>query len=171
MFELAAGEGWLVSLIRTTIFPPLANLVTSIDAVKRRLFKLVSQIIINYRDFSLSKHTEDEADDVKAGDRLPYFVVDGESIFHKLNEPKFHLLVFSNGEPEQTICKDLEREFNDVVDCQVVPLDQRVKEIFEKETDFIVFLRPDNHIGFISEETGLGRARAYLKDVIGRRQV
>ena len=162
MFELAAGDGWLVSLIRTTIFPPIANLVTSIDAVKKRLFRLVSQIVINYRDFSLSKHTHDETDDVKAGDRLPYFVVDGDSIFHKLNEPKFHLLLFSNGASEQTICKDVEREFNDVADCQVAPLDDRVKEIFEKENDFIVFLRPDNHIAFISSEISLALVREYF---------
>lgn len=165
MFELAAGDNWLLSLIRTTIFPPIANLVTSVDAVKKRLFPFVSQIGITYRDFALSKHTQDEAGDVKAGDRLPYFLVDEESIFHKLKAPKFHLLLFSNGDAEQTICNDLESDFSDMADCHLLPLDVRVKKIFEKEHDFIVFLRPDNHIGFISSENSLTPVREYLNGI------
>lgn len=165
MFELAAGDGWLMSFIRTTIFPPVAKLVTSFEWVKKQIFPAISQIGITYRDFSLSKHTEDESENVKAGDRLPYFLVDGESIFHKLNAPKFHLLLFSNNKSQQNICEELERELGSVADCQTVSLDDRVKEIFEKENDFIVFLRPDNHIAFISSEQSLTLVREYLKGI------
>ena len=165
MFELAAGDGWLLSFIRTTIFPPVAKLVTSFDWVKKQIFPGISQIGITYRDFSLSKHTEDESANVKAGDRLPYFLLDGQSIFHKLNEPKFHLLLFSNNKSQQSICEELERELGSVADCQAVPLDERVKEIFEKEDDFMVFLRPDNHIAFISSEKSLTLAQEYLKGI------
>ena len=165
MFELAAGDNWLLSLIRTTIFPPVANFVTSIDAVKKRLFPLISQIGITYRRFSLSKHTDDEAHDIKAGDRLPYFVVDGDSIFHKLNEPKFHLLLFTNGGTKQALCEEFEREFGDRAGCLTVPLDERVKAIFEKQQEFIVFLRPDNHIAFISSEISPALVQEYLESV------
>ena len=51
--------------------------------------------------------------DVKAGDRMPYFLVDGQNIFHKLNAPKFHLLLFSNERKHETICDEFEREFGD----------------------------------------------------------
>lgn len=165
MFELAAGDNWLMGLIRTTIFPPVANFVTGLDSVKKRLFPLISQIGITYRSFSLSKHTDDEPDEVKAGDRLPYFLVDGESIFHKLNEPKFHLLLFSTGETQPTVCEEFAREFGNMGDCLVVPLDSRVKEIFEKENDFIVLLRPDNHIALISSEISLAVVGKYLKGI------
>jgi len=43
----------------------------------------------------------DEGDrqfEVKAGDRMPYFLVDGSSVYDQLRAPKFHLLTFSNGE-------------------------------------------------------------------------
>ena len=165
MFELAAGDNWLLSLIRTTIFPPVANFVTSLDAVKKRLFPLISQIGITYRNFSLSKHTDDEADDVQAGDRLPYFLFDGESIFHKLKEPKFHLLLFSNSETRAEICEEMAREFGDKADCQIVPHDAQLKEIFEKEKDFIVLLRPDNHIALVSSDVSLASVREYLKGI------
>src|SRR5678816_3439455 len=40
-FEFAAGSNWLMSLVRTTLFPPLAGFMTSIDAVRTRLFTLI----------------------------------------------------------------------------------------------------------------------------------
>ena len=121
---------------------------------------LVSQIGINYRDHSLSQHTDDEAD-VKAGDRLPYFLVDGKSIFDKLKAPKFHLLIFSNGN-NAAACDEFERQFGHLADCQVVPIDSRVSELFEKTKEFCVFLRPDNHIAFISSEISPSNVAEYL---------
>src|ERR1041385_4456916 len=73
LFELAAGSSWLMSFLRTTIFPPVAGFMASLDAVSKRVFPLISQIGITYRDDDLlSEHTDDEFEDVKAGDRLPY---------------------------------------------------------------------------------------------------
>jgi GTP cyclohydrolase III len=55
-----------------------------------------------------------------------------------------------------------------VADCHLVPIDSRVREIFEKENDFVVFLRPDNHIAFISSEISLDSAREYLNRIAER---
>ena len=167
IFEFAAGSNWLLALFRTTIFPTVAGFVTSIDAIRKRLFPLISQIGITYRDHSLSRHTTDESDEVKAGDRLPYFLVDGKSVFDRLKQPKFHLLVFSNGE-HGSLCEEFEHEFGDVAECHVVPVDARVREIFEKENEFIVFLRPDNHIALISSEISTNAARDYLNSIAER---
>jgi hypothetical protein len=40
----------------------------------------------------------------------------------------------------------------DLVDCHVIPITERVKEIFGRGDEFYVFLRPDNYIAFISSE-------------------
>jgi 2-polyprenyl-6-methoxyphenol hydroxylase-like FAD-dependent oxidoreductase len=144
MFELAAGSSWLMSFLRTTIFPPIAGFMASLETVSKRVFPLISQIGINYRDDFLSEHTDDEFEDVRAGDRLPYFLVDGASIFEKLKAPKFHLLLFSKTEPGE--CQD----FGDLVDCHHISIDERVSEIFGTENDFGLLLRPDNHIAFIA---------------------
>ncbi len=162
MFELAAGSDWLMSFIRTTIFPPIAGFVASLEMVSKRVFPLISQIGINYRDDVLSQHTDDEPEHVKAGDRLPYFLVDGRSIFNKLNAPKFHLLIFSNNDRAET-CSEFERRFGRLADCQLIPIDARVSEIFEKENEFCVFLRPDNHIALISSEISAGNVAEYLR--------
>jgi 2-polyprenyl-6-methoxyphenol hydroxylase-like FAD-dependent oxidoreductase len=165
MFEFAAGSNWLTSFVRTTIFPPLAGLITTVDPIRKRLFRMISQVGINYRHSSLSRHVEDEEEHVEAGDRLPYFLVDGKSIFDKLKSPKFHVLVFSNGDRG---CKEFERSLGDVADCHMIPIDARVREIFETEHDFVVFLRPDNHIAFISSEISPDEARDYLNRIAER---
>ena len=159
MFELAAGSHWLMAFIRTTIFPPIAGFVASLESFSKRIFPLISQIGISYRNASLSKHTDDESDDVKAGDRLPYFLIDGQSIFDKLKEPKFHLLLFSNNaQPEAC-----EQEFGDLVDCHVIPITERVSEIFEREDEFSVFLRPDNYIACMSSGISPRIVEEYLQ--------
>jgi hypothetical protein len=159
MFEFAAGSNWLVSFIRTTIFPPVAGFVASLESVSKRMFPLISQIGITYRKAALSEHTDDESDDVKAGDRLPYFIVDGQSIFDKLKEPKFHLLLFSNSDRSEA-CEEFKSE---LVDCHVIPITERVKEIFEREDDFSVFLRPDNYIAFMSTDVASGMIEEYFQ--------
>src|ERR1044072_240114 len=156
MFELAAGSNWLMSFIRTTIFPPVAGFISGLESFSKRIFPLISQIGINYRKARLSEHTDDESDDVKAGDRLPYFIIDGQSIFDKLKEPKFHLLLFSNSNRCEEFASDL-------VDCHVIPITERVKEIFEREDDFGVFLRPDNYIAFISSDITPRMVEEYLQ--------
>lgn len=157
MFELAAGSSWLMSFIRTTIFPPIAGFVSTLETVSKRVFPLISQIGINYRDDSLSEHTDDGLENVEPGDRLPYFLVDGQSIFDKLMAPKFHLLLFSNGESESP-------NLGDLIDCHRIRIDERISEIFGTDEDFAVFLRPDNHIAFISSDISAERIADYLRD-------
>src|SRR4051812_13846324 len=114
MFQLVAGPEWFLEFIRTNVFPAVAGFVFRFDAVKKFVFPLVSQIGINYRHGSLSRHDGDDDFKVKAGDRMPYFLVGGESIYDRLREPKFHLLVFKNedvsaqtSEHSQTVKTDL----------------------------------------------------------------
>lgn len=162
-FEFAAGSDWLMSLIRTTIFPPLAGFVASLDITQKRVFPLISQIGINYRDHSLSDSADDAGFEVKAGDRMPYFLIDGQSIYDRLREPKFHLLVFSDDESEARnpggVLGEARSRF---VDYQVLTLDERVREAFGTDKPFSVLLRPDNYIGFISPEISSEGPRAYL---------
>jgi 2-polyprenyl-6-methoxyphenol hydroxylase-like FAD-dependent oxidoreductase len=166
MFELAAGSNWLMSFFRTTIFPPVAGFVANLETVSKRVFPLISQIGINYRNASLSQHADDEQDHVKAGDRLPYFLVNDQSIFGKLKEPKFHLLLFSRNDRVDVcgdVCEDFLSRYGHLADCHVVPLSAKVSEMFETEDEFCVFLRPDNHIAFISSEMSPRPVGEYLQ--------
>jgi 2-polyprenyl-6-methoxyphenol hydroxylase-like FAD-dependent oxidoreductase len=166
MFNLAAGKDWLLSVIRTTVFPPMAKFILSFDVIKKRFFTLISQIGINYRDSSLSDHEGDEKFAVKAGDRMPYFPVDGKSIYDNLREPKFHLLTFTDQESDyQREWGEIETSCVQLLDHHVLPLDQHVTESFGVSDRFSVLLRPDNHIGLISAETRSSRVVAYLNQL------
>ena len=163
MFNLAAGTDWFVALIRTTVFPPMAKFILSFDVVKKKFFPIISQIGINYREGSLSEHDGDEHFEVKAGDRMPYFLVDGISVYDRLREPKFHLLAFTSGEAHhQEETSELAASWTHLLDRHLVPLYPHIAEIFGTNKSFNMLLRPDNHIAFISPETSSVRLVTYL---------
>ena len=172
MFNFAAGTDWFVNLIRTTIFPPMAKYILSIESVRKRFFVMISQIGIAYRESSLSMHKLGGSDgdrefEVKAGDRMPYFLVDGKSIYDRLREPRFHLLTFSDGDLDyQSERRELESKYGDLIDHHVIPLYPHVVEVFDRDEPFNVLLRPDNYIAFVSSETSLRGVGKYLSEVI-----
>lgn len=164
MFNIIAGTDWFLNLIRTTIFPPVAKYVLSIDAVRKRFFPMVSQIGINYRNHTLSEQKGNGKFEVKAGDRMPYFLVDGASVYDKLHKPKFHLVTFSDGTSDyQTTRNEIESKYTNLVDYHVVPLYPHVREIFGTDKPFSVLLRPDNYLGFISSDTTAEDLGNYMK--------
>ncbi|MEK6321227.1 MAG: FAD-dependent monooxygenase [Acidobacteriota bacterium] len=168
MFELAASPKWFISYLRTHIFPYIARFAFSLDAVKNFVFPRVSQIGINYRHSSLSGHAGDENFKVKAGDRMPYFLVDGNSIYDKLHQPKFHLLFSSDAPGDfQPLKTELESQYAELVDFNVIPLYPQVAEVFGTNNSFNVLLRPDNYVGLISTETSSSELRAYLNKFVG----
>ena len=149
-FALAASDEPVVTFFRLHILPYIANIALNIDAVKRIVFPLISQIGINYRKSSLS--TGGDEFKIKAGDRMPYFVVDGASIYDRLREPRFRLLVFSDG--STNIDKNVEAE--------VLPLYPLIAETFGANRTFCVLLRPDNYIGYIGMGVDVAAVNGYL---------
>lgn len=168
LFDFGAGQERFFPFLRTEILPPLAKYIFSFDIVKKFLFPLISQIGITYRHSSLSNHRGDESFAVKAGDRMPYFLVEGESIYDKLRHPNFHIIVFSDGKSDcRGLKTELENEYADLIEVDVIPLYPQVSKIFGVDRSFSVLLRPDNHIGLISMEATSYKVKDYLKKLIG----
>jgi hypothetical protein len=69
VFTLAASTRASVQFVRTTLFPAVVGILLRARAVRRYLFRTVSQIGIRYRDSVLS---EGRAGSVHGGDRLPW---------------------------------------------------------------------------------------------------
>lgn len=149
-FDLAASPSAFLSFVRLYIFPYIAGAAFRLNAVKRFVFPFISQIAINYRKGSLSKTEGNFA--VRAGDRMAWFEVEGASIYDRLREPKFHLLLFFDGiENEPDLPKEFDREWGDVIDFHVISLYPEISEIFGAKKSFTVLLRPDNYIGLLSK--------------------
>jgi 2-polyprenyl-6-methoxyphenol hydroxylase-like FAD-dependent oxidoreductase len=159
-FNLVASPEPVLSYVRTHIFPYVAGAAFSVDAVKKFIFPRISQIGINYRTSPLSANSG--ALKVKAGDRLPFFTVDGASVYERLKAPKFHLLTFFDGAN-----KPPEFAPNDFTDVFEMPLYPAIAEIFGASKTFSVLLRPDNYIGLIAENVSGGDLKAYLSNRFG----
>ena len=145
IFQMGASDDWFAVFVRTKIVPYVADFALSLDVVKKAIFPLASQIGINYRGSSLSVG---DAFKVKAGDRMPYFILDGASVYDRLRDPKFHLLVFADG---SVPIDRMARHPDERVDFHAFPLYPSVAEIFGATKTFSVLLRPDNYIGCISD--------------------
>jgi 2-polyprenyl-6-methoxyphenol hydroxylase-like FAD-dependent oxidoreductase len=157
-FNLVASPEPILAYLRMNVFPFIAGAAFSIDAVKKFVFPRISQIAINYRHSSLSETDEDFS--VKAGDRMPYFEIEGASIYEKLKAPKFHLLTFFDGQNQPEFSESV---FPDFVDFHQFPLYPHIAEIFGADESFSVLLRPDNYVGTISSDVSFEAIGNYLK--------
>lgn len=161
LFHLGAGDEWYLAFLRTVVVPRLAGHILGLDVVRKAVFPRISQIGIHYRHGSLSHHAGDENFHVKAGDRMPYFQIEGESIYDKLHQPVFHWLVFSEGPFEST----LQIEDSKPLDRHVFPFLPSIAETFGSNKPFGVLLRPDNHIAFLSRDTSSDKLLSYLNEL------
>lgn len=167
MFQFAAGSEWFLEFLRTNVLPTVAKYILGFEPVKNFIFPLVSQIGINYRHSSVSLHAGDENFKVKAGDRMPYILINGESVYDRLRQPKFHWLLFSNSQrDEQALSAELESQYAGLVDFNAIQLETQIVEAFGTGEPFNLLLRPDNYIGFISAENSLSGLRAYLNNFL-----
>jgi 2-polyprenyl-6-methoxyphenol hydroxylase-like FAD-dependent oxidoreductase len=165
-FNLVASPNPFLVFARIYIFPYIANLMFSLDAVKRFVFPRISQIAINYRGKSLSK--TNGAFKVKAGDRMPWFEIDGSSVYGRLDEPGFHLLLFLDEKVDvPPLPTDLMKHWRGLVDTHIFSLDEKVADTFGTAKPFFVLLRPDNYIGLISDEFSPDLIVKYLDRFLG----
>lgn len=167
MFSFVAGSEGFLGFLRTNVLPPVMAKLLSFDSLKRRMFPFLSQIGINYRGGALAEHAGDEHSPVKAGDRMPYFLINGESVYDRLHSPKFHLLTFTNSEhPDPCLSQGLEKKYPGLVVCHTLALSPEVTERFNLAESFNVLLRPDNHIAFLSIDISRSRVEEYLDAIV-----
>lgn len=160
MFNLGASDDILLGFFRTKIFPHVADFLINLDVVQRAIFPLVSQIGINYRESELSRGSRDF--EYKPGDRMPYFEVEGESIFDILREPKFHILVFHDG---RRMISEFGNEFASIADLHLLHLHLEAAHVFGAAEDFTLVVRPDNYIGMIAPGADMSDVREYFASV------
>jgi 2-polyprenyl-6-methoxyphenol hydroxylase-like FAD-dependent oxidoreductase len=162
LFELIASPNPLLAFARTQIFPLVAGPIVGVAG--SAIFPRISQIGIEYRHSSLSK--TDGGFDVKAGDRMPWFEIDGASIYDRLHKPVFHVLLFGAED------KDLENAIAEMkepglpVDFQRFEQNEITAKAFGTSSPFVVVLRPDNYIGMISDEKSAKSVTNYLNAIM-----
>lgn len=172
LFELAAGSHWFERWFRNEILPPLAQVVSRFGPFQDRLFPLISQIGIDYRSQQLSEHHGDADFKVKAGDRMPYFCLEGENLYDRLTAPCFHLLAFSDGRQDlQARAEALQQPWQGLLDWLVVPLYPAVADVFGVHHSFWVLLRPDQHLALLAKELNAEGLAAYFSSRLGQQSM
>ena len=164
MFDLLMNPAWLLSFVRTRIFPHVANFLVSLESVNQFIFPLISQTGISYRGHTLSM-SADDGFEVKAGDRMPYFLINGVSVYDGLREPKFHLIRFTNGDDGFDAVHLT--QFAKSLDHHVFPFDAVTAKFFGANRPFAVLLRPDNYIAFITAGDVTQKLTQYFEAVLG----
>ncbi|MFT3743169.1 MAG: FAD-dependent monooxygenase [Pyrinomonadaceae bacterium] len=163
-FGLVADPNPVAAFVRMHVFPNIAKFITRLSIVRRFIFPRISQIAINYCKMSLAETVGDFK--ITAGMRMPWFEIDGASIYDRLHEPRFHLIVFHDGQSEiPPLPEDLMQEWSGMIDSTVIPLYPNVAEIFGASASFFIILRPDNYIGMISNEFSPDAVRRYLNRI------
>lgn len=160
-FNLVASPNPFLVFARLYIFPYIANIAFNLNAVKRFVFPRISQIAINYRSSSLSKvHGSFR---VSAGDRMPWFLVEGASVYNRLRQPVFHLVVFMDGKTEiPPLPDDIVTARQGKIDSTVITLTPDISKLFGTDRAFCLILRPDNYIGIISDNFTSDSVSNYL---------
>lgn len=93
--------------------------------------------------------------------------IDGESLYAKLHQPKFHFLLFSNTESDrQTLKAEIGDRYTDLVEFKSMALSSQVAEKFGSNSSFCILLRPDNYIAFISTKISSSELTKYLAELL-----
>ncbi len=150
-FRLAVSDNRLVGLLRTQVLARIAALAMRRPRIQGAVFRIVSQIGINYRQSALSASMDAmPAGAPRAGDRFPWlhlrFGANGplEDSFEKLADTQLHLLAFG-----QSPAPDLAAGLGELIRVHWIPnAPANVAELERQKIPRKSFylLRPDGHV-------------------------
>jgi len=112
-FTLVTRDGWVARRVRTDVIPRVLPTLLDSTAIRRFIFRTVSQTMLDYRHSSLSRG---RAGSVRGGDRLPWVpAVDGanEDNFTPLASFDWQLHVYGSASPELArACRELDLTYH-----------------------------------------------------------
>jgi 2-polyprenyl-6-methoxyphenol hydroxylase-like FAD-dependent oxidoreductase len=159
-------------LLRANIVPLVANIAIRINALKKNIFKGLSQIGISYHKYSLASGSTSK---IKAGQRLPYVKLtsgSGESnVYDLLKAPSFHVLICLVTEIENDQLQKLSTSLPEILPGLIKPIviDHKQKSALHTwgvKTNSLIIIRPDNYIGCIINNLEIEKVSAWFNEKI-----
>jgi len=155
-FTFVTKRGGVASLVRTRIVPLVVPILFRLGAVRRLLFRTVSQTQVNYRDSSLSAGL---AGRVRGGDRLPWIqLASGADNFAPLTSLKWQVHVY--GEVQSGVseaCAELR------LPLHVFAWQQGMQRA-GLQNAAVYLVRPDGYVALADPRANTQRLRQYFSE-------
>jgi 2-polyprenyl-6-methoxyphenol hydroxylase-like FAD-dependent oxidoreductase len=145
----------LARAIRLHLVPWLMPSLFAFDAVKRLLFRTISQTAIEYRASALS---EGRAGEVQGGDRLPWvqLTADGADNFAPLSSIDWQVHVYGDAAPDlRAVCQERGLALH------AFPW-QPAMQRAGLQRDAVYLVRPDGYVGLAADERATAALASYL---------
>jgi 2-polyprenyl-6-methoxyphenol hydroxylase-like FAD-dependent oxidoreductase len=153
-FTIVTSRTGFAAVVRTRIVPLLVPLLFRLGAMRRLLFRTVSQTQVNYRDSSLSAGA---AGRVHGGDRLPWVELgSGEDNFAPLTSLKWQVHVYgeaANGVREA--CAELR------LPLHIFGWQQGMRRV-GLQRGALYLVRPDGYVALADPRADTARLRQYF---------
>ena len=153
-FTRVTSRGFIAGIIRTRIAPLLLPFLFRFAAVRRFMFRTVSQIQVKYRHSNLSSGA---AGKVHGGDRLPWVKLrSGEDNFAPLTSIAWQAHVYGDAATAVTdACRQLE------IPLHVFPWERSMQGAGLAK-GALYLIRPDGYVALADPTAGAERLREYL---------
>jgi hypothetical protein len=156
MFDIMSGVNKFWNFFRLSFLPLIFSLVAKNNFIKKKIFPILSQTGISYPTSYLT--VKSAVGNVKAGDRMHYFLfADGKSVFSYIEDPCFKLLYFGDEEMNKAAYSGI------TLNIMFLSFREIPANLFGKEKEFFILLRPDNHISYIGKD--INKAISFLNRI------
>jgi hypothetical protein len=152
IFSAMSTEGLWYTIFRMYFIPFFVPFITSFKFVRKKVFKLLSQIGVNYKASSLSKG---KAGKIKAGLRLPYFHLDkageSQSIYQLIKDQSKTPLTILVYKLNAESLRSLNEELYTLIEIPYSLNNDKSLSQSGFPRSFMAMVRPDNYLGYIDE--------------------
>jgi len=155
-FTIVTRQGGVARVVRTRLVPIIAPAVFRLPAMRRLLFRTVSQINVSYHDSVLS---EGKTGAVVAGDRLPWIRTNGSDNFTPFASLQWQAHIYGRAsDGVAAACSDLGIELHEFRWSEAAR-DAGLRE------GALYLIRPDGYVGLADADADVSRLGAYLRRV------
>lgn len=179
LFTFIVSNNFFIKAFRRFLFPKLIRQMWKKASIRKSFFSRISQTGIHYRHSKLNLHLS-QAAKVKAGDRLPYLRFwdekkEEESDLHAwCAKPGFIFLILGTISDQDLfiIAKWIKRNFPNMLHLFYLPHSEKNQPVFNyfeinKNQRKALVVRPDMHIGMMSDQIDIRILANYMENVVG----
>ena len=164
MFQAMVGRGLGSRLLRSWVLPHVMPVLTGLDAVRRSLFMMVSQLRINYRGSALSSGSAG----LQGGDRLPWVPSREGGNFAALASMDWQLHIYGKAGPDlMATAHDMDLPVK-IFDCNSLTDQARLQR------DAAYLVRPDGYVALAMADQNADELRQWARKLalkFGRGQI